>query len=349
MPFDERYPILTEDISSELPPSGSSSTTSTTPGGDFQRTVTDALRNVLGIRIKGSDAPTITKALANAFTIIDSDGVQSYILNPTSLSIDASNGDVTGLQKVLLLEAQDVVKTCTPLILGLTPIGIYNQEDIEPLRSLTAATLQDLATEFAYPGGLRPQILDTLFLNLLGDQPLKPGEYVHWSGGYFAAMQGVMNLQKNQIRFTDDERVYTDFLTAAHMTYNLYDTWNSNRSDFSAPDKDRYLGELQYLLSRALDVVHEKRNTLVVIANSVFVNPADLYNFYLGETLKRLHKLVEETRTAVVDTPDVPHGCKTDRFITALMELSRALDIARRRVEEFPRNTMTISGATIGP
>ncbi len=383
MPFDDRYPILTEDISSELPGSGGSSTT-TNPGGDFQRTVQDTLRNVLGIRVATADASTVSKALANAFTIVDANGVQSYVLNQTSLSIDASNGDVTGLQKVLMLEAQDVVKTCAPLIMGLQPIGMFNPEDVEPLRGLTVQALQDLGQEFAYAGGLRPQILDTLFLNLLGQNPVKPGESVNWAGGYFASLQGVMNLYKTQIRFTDDERIYTDFLTAAHMTYNLFHTWNVNRAEFSSPDKDRYLGELQYLLSRALDVVREKRNMLVVIANSVFVNPSDLSNFYLrlpdgeltvgeildaidnavaktpgmlkqgglwavtpiGETLHKLEKLIGQTIEHVNNDPDVPSGCKTDRFKSALIELHKALDIATKRVDTFPKNRMTLTSAT---
>jgi hypothetical protein len=194
-------------------------------------------------------------------------------------------------------------------------------------------------------------------------------------------MQGVMSLRKDQIRFTDDEQVYTDFLTAAHMLFNLYSTWNVNRREFLSPDRDRYLGELQFLLSRALDVVREKRNMLVVIANSVFVNPADLANFYLdlpsgkltfaeilsavddavtktpgmlkqgglwavmaiGDILEKLLVLVAEAVALVLAGGLMPEGCRTDRFRTALNELRISLEVARDRVLKFPRPRMSIS------
>jgi hypothetical protein len=372
----DSYPILTEDIGSDLSSPGST----TAPSGDFQKTVLDTMRNVLGIRVRSDDPSTFSKALSNAFTIVDQDGIQSYIYNPTSLTLDASNGDVTGLQKVLLIQAQDLVRTCTPLIKGLRPIALYVEEDVEPLRELTVSALEELAVEFGYPGGIRRQILETKFQILIGPNPAKPTQGVPWSSGFFADLKRVLKLEKHFTKFTDDERVFTDFLTAASMTYNLFEVWQNTKDMFMKPDQDRYLGELQYLLSRSLEVVHEKRMMLVTIANSVFVNPADLYNFSLpihngqltfgeiidgiddavtripnmlrqggayavgpiGETLANFTFLVDQAKQGS-RSPGIPDGYATDRFQTSVDELLRSLGYARSLVDSFNKHVPSVS------
>jgi hypothetical protein len=163
------YPILTEqvDFSNGSPVvnavPGGGGTSSTSPLGSV---VNQALRDVLGYKVKRGDVKGFLNALNQSFQLIDDEGHTDFkwIQRSYASGVDADMGAVTGAQASILTRAQVAVNQCLPLIDGLYPLDTeVMQQDIDAIKSIVSSELQELVSELGIVGGPRVHRVDEIF------------------------------------------------------------------------------------------------------------------------------------------------------------------------------------------
>jgi hypothetical protein len=175
------YPILTEEVG--YPPSplantggtgtrsnGSSGGSAGGGRGGLGPTVTRALQDVLGWKIKSGDAAGFMGALNQSFTLKEVEGSVVSTWTPRSYAVQSDlSGGISGAQASIYTMAKTMLDQLLPLIDGLYPLDpASDAEDVAALKQLASSQLQNLTAEIGYLGGPRVMRVHQYFQMLLG-------------------------------------------------------------------------------------------------------------------------------------------------------------------------------------
>ena len=178
------FPILTEELG--YPPSplaGGTGAGTSRPGsspfngfgggggrGSLGPTVTRALQDVLGWKIKPNDAAGFIGALNQSFTLKESEGTVVSTWTPRSYAVQSDlSGGISGAQASIYTMAKTMLDQLLPLIDGLYPLDpAAITEDVTALKQLVTNQLSNLTTEMGYLGGPRVMRVHQYLQMLLG-------------------------------------------------------------------------------------------------------------------------------------------------------------------------------------
>jgi hypothetical protein len=170
------FPILTEEIA--YPPSplangggvNARSGGSDRTGSSLGTTVSRALQQVLGWKIKPGDAAGFTGALTQSFSLKMVEGAVVSTYTPRSYVVQTDlSGGVSGAQASIYTMAKTLVDQMLPLIDGLYPLDpACDAGTVAALKDLTQSQLKNLGEEFGYLSGPRVMRVHQYLQMLLG-------------------------------------------------------------------------------------------------------------------------------------------------------------------------------------
>jgi hypothetical protein len=172
--FTPAYPILTEEVGFSPSPLSNPSSSGFRPpsvgGTSYGATVTRALQDVLGWKLKPGDAIGFTGALNQSFQVSLVEGHVQSKWTPRSYAVQSDlAGGITGAQASVYTMAQTLLGQMLPLIDGLRPLDpAADMEYVAALKDLAASQLTNLAQEIGYLGGPRVMRVHQYFQMLLG-------------------------------------------------------------------------------------------------------------------------------------------------------------------------------------
>lgn len=176
------FPVLTEEVG--YPPSplaGGSTSGPSRPGssgngfgagarGNLGPTVTRALQDVLGWKIKSNDTAGFLGALSQSFTLKEVEGTVISTWTPRSYAVQTDlSGGISGAQASIYTMAKTMLDQLLPLIDGLYALDpAANTEDVTALKQLVNSQLTNLTAEIGYLGGPRVMRVHQYLQMLLG-------------------------------------------------------------------------------------------------------------------------------------------------------------------------------------
>jgi hypothetical protein len=272
------YPVLTEEIITTGPPAPAGGA----PGGagaDYGTVVGQVMRDVLGWR-PSADVSGFQAALTGAFALREVEGHTEWTWQQRGYAVQADMGALTGAQASIYTRAKAAVDQIQPLLAGLVPLdpSLYPPQDLETIRTVVAAELNDLVSELGLAGGPRLQRVDELFGLLLGegDRPsLNPDRVT----GQLGTLRERFGLTVANVQTIDEERVITDFRVIVDLVLSLDTSWQTDRKlfsrdVFSGKASKTSFGTTLIWLSRSLEAVVESVDDLNFALDSVFVDAA---------------------------------------------------------------------------
>jgi hypothetical protein len=271
------YPILTEEVRHNGPyrpePSGSPGYASPayTPYGKI---VENALRDILGWRVRESDPKGFVAALNQSFHLADVEGHTEWQWMPHTYAIDAELGAVTGAQAALYARAKAALNQALPLLNGLRALlPASDEQDIEAMSAIVRSSLTELVKELGEEGGPTLSRVDQYFDLLLGSNSnLTDTEQV---GGQLGKLRDAYGLVRRNVNTIAEEQDLTNFLILVDYVNSLKLTWDAQRDFFDRQGTDVFLGTQLVLLSRTLAVVAESVQEAYFAMDSVFLGPAE--------------------------------------------------------------------------
>lgn len=281
----QTYPVLTEEIS--FPGGAPAAGAGAGSGASLGQTAQQAIRDVLGWRLKAGDAKGFVAALNQVFTGKEVDGHTEWSWTPRSyaVQVQADLGAVTGAQASLYTRAKAALDQSLPLLDGLTALRVdILPEDLESIRSIVRSELIDLVAELGIPGGPRVQRVDEYFVLLVfGKRPhgLDPSKVLQEPRdvkGQLGLLRDRFGLTNENVNTVDDEQNLTNFLVLVDYVTSLYVTWVAQRQYFDRKEHagaSPFLGTQLVLLSRALAVAAEAVQEVYFALDSVFLGPAE--------------------------------------------------------------------------
>jgi hypothetical protein len=170
------YPILTEEVGyppSPLANTGSSSSGRTGSAGrttSLGPTVTKALQEVLGWKIKPDDPKGFMGALNQSFQLKLVEGAIVSQWTPRSYVVQTDlSGGITGAQASIYTMAKTLLDQALPLIDGLYALDpAADAEYVAAAKDLVTNQLTNLTSEIGYLGGPRVMRVNQYFQMLLG-------------------------------------------------------------------------------------------------------------------------------------------------------------------------------------
>src|SRR5262249_42518649 len=160
----------------------------------LSRTVTSAIRDVIGRAPKLRDTRSFLAALTQSFEPYEVEGRVEYTWNPRSYAGQTDlGGGVTGGQASLATRAQVSVEHALPLLDGLYALrDDADEELVEATRSIVRNEFSEIVVELGVEGGPRIARVDSLFDQLLGaeDETLFPNEIARGHLGVLARELG---------------------------------------------------------------------------------------------------------------------------------------------------------------
>jgi len=285
---DTAYPVWTDtvDYPNQLPLAGRPAAGA--PGEPRADSARGTIGAVLGWRLNPADPAGFVAALNRAFRLVEDDQgntVARWVPPTYSVqSLEVGLGAVTGAQASLLAQARVGVEQVRPLIEALTALGPdSDQEDVEAIRGLVLAELDELLNQLGTEGGPVPQRVDSGFELLLGtgitntgpngDQ-IKPYD-VETGGGQLGLLRDRLGLESSRVNTIDEEERLTNFLIIVGNIDTMRVTWLTQRKNFRGADAGAFLGTQLVLLTRALLVVAESVQEVYFALDSVFVGPSE--------------------------------------------------------------------------
>jgi hypothetical protein len=271
------YPLLTEEITTTGPPSsaGGGAPTAGGPTAGYGPAVDQVIRDVLGWRPSG-DAAGFQAALSGAFALRQVEGHTEWSWQQRGYAVQADMGALTGAQASIYARATSALDQILPLLAGLTSLNpaSYPPQDLEAIRTIITAELQELVNELALEGGPRIQRVDELFSLLTGGSR----KSAHFDPELVQGQLGVMGLRfglnLGNVTTLDEERILTNFRIVVEQVLSLQDSWQSDRKLLSVQDSNTSLGTILIRLGRGLEAVCESVDDLTFALDSVFVDAA---------------------------------------------------------------------------
>lgn len=356
------YPVLTEEVSTTGVPAPAAGGTGGGGGAAYAQVVDQAMRDVLGWR-PGGDLSGFQAALTGAFQLREVEGHTQWTWQQRGYAVQADMGALTGAQASIYARAKSALDQMQPLLSGLTPLNpaLFPPQDLEAIRTVITAELQELVTELALPGGPRIQRVDQLFHlltgNRVGSRNLNPDQVQ----GNLGTLRDRFGLTVDEIDTVDEERIVTNFRIVVEQVLSLQASWSTDRGMLTPFDPRASFGTVLIWLSRSLEAVCESVSDLTFALDSVFVDAAqrqvielkfpgekalllsDLLDwvqrasgeegpriiqdagkdgvFAFAPVLLRLSGLISSTRQAAQQDTSLPAGMSTPRVDRALQVL----------------------------
>lgn len=173
--FTPAYPVLTEEIAYQPSPLANSGLSGSRPASQknvsaLGPTVTRALQDVLGWKIKPNDAQGFLGALNQAFHLKTVEGTVVSTWKPRAFVVQSDvGGGVAGAQASIYTMATTLLGQILPLIDGLYALDpAADQEYVDALKQLATSQFTNLANEIGYLGGPRVMRVHQYFQMLLG-------------------------------------------------------------------------------------------------------------------------------------------------------------------------------------
>jgi hypothetical protein len=312
------YPILTEELGYPPSPlagaSGGPSRGGGGRGGSLGPTVTKALQDVLGWKIKTTDSAGFLGALNQSFQLKTVEGAVVSTWTPRSYVVQSDlAGGISGAQASIYTMAQTTLDRMLPLLDGLYPLDpAADIADVAALKQLVESQLTNLAAEIGRLGGPRVMRVHQYFTMLLGvtlrlnlpaggaamvtlstpapqppnalaalwlSVPAPPNSWTipDWVLGSLGDLRDELGLS---------ETVGTDYVNTISDEQNvtnfriIVDYANSllnawtNSIQFFAGASSPFLGTQLVIISRQLGVINEVVDEVRFVLDSVFVGPA---------------------------------------------------------------------------
>ena len=268
------YPVLTEEVSTTGAPAPSGGGAGGAAGG-YAQAVDQVMRDVLGWRPSG-DVAGFQAALAGAFQLREVEGHTAWSWQQRGYAVQADMGALTGAQASIYARAKSALDQVLPLLAGLTTLNpaLYPPQDLEAIRTVVTAELNELVTELALTGGPRLQRVDQLFLLLLGENRRSFSLDPDLVGGNLGTLRDRFGLTVDEIDTVDEERIVTNFRVIVEHVLALKASWDQDRQLLSGVSARTALGTVLILLSRGLEAVCESVDDLAFALDSVYVDPA---------------------------------------------------------------------------
>jgi hypothetical protein len=193
---------------------------------DFEDAVSDALRNILGKRIRRNDVKGVTDALNRviAFEVVDGRRVPKWKA-PTGVVENDLGAEVTGAEASLYRFAQRVAKDLEERLEALRPIAkVVDEDRLDSTREIFRTELHELIRVLGSEINLRPLRIDEMFIRL--------EMYMN----QIASVFGFGN-PKN-IHTVDDERADTDYKLIRRYLSSLRSEWKR----YKKPSSKQTLG-----------------------------------------------------------------------------------------------------------
>jgi hypothetical protein len=270
------YPVLTEEISTTGPPApAGGGGGSGGPGAGYGQTVDQVMRDVLGWRPSG-DVAGFQAALTGAFQLREVEGHTEWFWQQRGYAVQADMGALSGAQASIYARAKSALDQILPLLAGLTTLNpaLYPPQDLEAIRTVVTAELNELVTELALPGGPRIQRVDQLFALLLGEGRRSFSLDPDLVGGNLGTVRDRFALTVDEIDTVDEERIVTNFRVIVEQVLALNASWEQDRHLLSGVSARTALGTVLILLSRSLEAVCESVDDLSFALDSVYVDAA---------------------------------------------------------------------------
>jgi hypothetical protein len=375
------YPVLTEEISTTgVPAPGAGGTGGGGGGAAYAQVVDQAMRDVLGWR-PGGDLSGFQAALTGAFQLREVEGHTEWTWQQRGYAVQADMGALTGAQAAIYARAKSALDQILPLLAGLTPLNpaLFPPQDLEAIRTVINAELQELVSELALQGGPRIQRVDQLFQLLTGEKPGSKNLNPDVVQGNLGTLRDRFGLTADEIDTVDEERIVTNFRIVVEQVLSLQATWGNDRGLLAPLDPRASFGTVLIWLSRSLEAVCESVGDLNFALDSVFVDAAqrqvlelkfpgeealllsDLLDwverasrdegpriiqdagkdgvFAFAPVLRRLRDLIRATRHAARHDSGLPHGMRTPRVDRALQVLVAQLTEATDLAGQVRRDT----------
>lgn len=282
------YPLLTEEVgyapsplagTSGAPPSGGRGATS------LGQTVTQAVSDVLGWKIKPDDPKGFVGALTASFTCSDFEGHTQCTWTPRTYAVQTDlAGGITGAQASIYSRAQDAVNQSLPLLDGLYPLDPEaDPEDIAALKGVARSQLTELVNELGLAGGPRVDRVNQYFQLLLQDpgttfppaQLVTDPDEIKGSLGSLRDVLGVNFQTQDFVNTVQDEQDLSNFRILSDYVTSLAQSWINNLPFFGLTTATPFFGTQLVLLSRQLGVVAEAVDEVRFTLDSVFIGPAE--------------------------------------------------------------------------
>jgi hypothetical protein len=270
------YPVLTEEVSTTgVPAPSGGGSGSGRPGAGYGHTVDQVMRDVLGWRPSG-DVAAFQAALTGAFQLRAVEGHTEWSWQQRGYAVQADMGALTGAQASIYARAKSALDQIQPLLSGLTAINpaLYPPQDLEAIRTVVAAELQELVNELALEGGPRIQRVDELFRLLLGESHKSFSLNPDLVQGQLGILRERFGLTVDEIDTVDEERIVTNFRVIVEQILALQASWHTDRELLSGVSSKTALGTLLIWLSRGLEAVVESVGDLTFVLDSVYVDAA---------------------------------------------------------------------------
>ena len=253
------------------------------------------MRDVLGWRPSG-DVAGFQAALTGAFQLRQVEGHTEWSWQQRGYAVQADMGALTGAQASIYARAKSALDQILPLLAGLTPINpsLYPPQDLEAIRTVVAAELQELVNELALEGGPRIQRVDELFRLLTGESRKSRNPDPDAVQGQVGTLRDRFGLTVAYVDTVDEERIVTNFRIVVEQVLTLQESWDTDRKLLSVLDSNTSLGTILIWLSRSLEAVCESVDDLTFALDSVFVDGAQRQVIQLDFT------------NATVDLPELP-------------------------------------------
>jgi hypothetical protein len=374
------YPVLTEEVSTTGVPAPAAGGTSGGGGAAYAQVVDQAMRDVLGWR-PGGDLSGFQAALTGAFQLREVEGHTEWTWQQRGYAVQADMGALTGAQAAIYARAKSALDQILPLLAGLTPLNpaLFPPQDLEAIRTVINAELQELVSELALQGGPRIQRVDQLFQLLTGEKPGSKNLNPDVVQGNLGTLRDRFGLTADEIDTVDEERIVTNFRIVVEQVLSLQATWGNDRGLLAPLDPRASFGTVLIWLSRSLEAVCESVGDLNFALDSVFVDAAqrqvlelkfpgeealllsDLLDwverasrdegpriiqdagkdgvFAFAPVLRRLRDLIRATRHAARHDSGLPHGMRTPRVDRALQVLVAQLTEATDLAGQVRRDT----------
>jgi hypothetical protein len=282
------FPLLTEEVGyapSPLarPPGAPSGGRGPTSLG---QTVTQAVSDVLGWKIKPDDPKGFVGALTASFTCDDVEGHTRCIWTPRTYAVQTDlSGGITGAQASLYSRAQDALNQSLPLLDGLYPLDPEaDPENIAALKGVARSQLTELVNELGLAGGPRVSRVNQYFQLLLQDPgtafPPPPPfvtdpDQIKGTLGSLRDELGLNFTTQDFVNTVQDEQDLSNFRILSDYVTSLAQSWINNLRFFGLNTATPFFGTQLVLLSRQLSVVAESVDEVRFTLDSVFIGPAE--------------------------------------------------------------------------
>jgi hypothetical protein len=269
------YPVLTEGVTTTGTPAPSDGGTGGGRGAGYGQTVDQVIRDVLGWR-PGGDVAGFQAALTGAFQLREVEGHTEWAWQQRGYAVQADMGALTGAQASIYERAKSALDQILPLLAGLTTLNpaLFQPQDLEAIRAIITAELQELVAELALEGGPRIQRVDELFGLLLGEGHKSFSMNPDHVQGHLGMLRDRFGLTVSDIDTVDEERIVTNFRIIVEQILALHASWHTDRELLSGVNARTALGTILIWLSRGLEAICESVSDLTFALDSVYVDAA---------------------------------------------------------------------------